>query len=249
MKRFHATGLLAAAMVSVSVQAFAQTSGSSVPCGVPSTKGLFTGAVEGLRQVPSRESAAILATGLTAALGVHPADDAVRRAGDRTTDAPFRAGAIIGGAPVQLGVPVAAYVIGRLGGHPCAARLGADLIEAQALAAGMTVAIKQATRRSRPEGSGFSFPSGHASAAFASATVLQRHFGWKVGVPAYAVAGYVAASRVEMSRHFLSDVAFGAAVGIVAGRTVTIGRTHRLAVVPIATPDGAGVGVGVSVLR
>ena len=27
-----------------------------------------------------------------------------------------------------------------------------------------------------------------------------------------------------MKRHYLSDVAFGAAIGIMAGRTVTIGR-------------------------
>ena len=76
--------------------------------------------------------------------------------------------------------------------------------------------FKQATRRSRPEGTGYSFPSGHTTVTFASATVLQRHFGWKVGLPAYAVASYVAASRVEMKRHYLSDVAFGAALGIVA---------------------------------
>jgi membrane-associated phospholipid phosphatase len=61
------------------------------------------------------------------------------------------------------------------------------LIHAQLMAEGLTFMIKQATRRSRPEGSGYSFPSGHATVTFASATVLQRHFGWKVGLPAYAV--------------------------------------------------------------
>ena len=78
--------------------------------------------------------------------------------------------------------------------------------------------------------------------AFASATVLQRHFGWKVGVPAYAVASYVAASRVEVKHHYLSDVAFGAALGIVAGRTVPVGHGHRLVLTPMVTPDGAGAG-------
>ena len=52
----------------------------------------------------------------------------------------------------------------------------------------LTLAVKAAVRRTRPEGAGFSFPSGHATITFASATVLQQHFGWKVGVPAYAVA-------------------------------------------------------------
>ena len=91
----------------------------------------------------------------------------------------------------------------------------------------------------RPEGAGFSFPSGHATITFASATVLQQHFGWKVGVPAYAVASYVAASRVQMKRHYFSDVVFGAALGIAAGRTATLAN-GRLLVAPIATPGGAG---------
>src|SRR5262249_47177001 len=106
----------------------------------------------------------------------------------------------------------------------------------------LTFGIKEATRRARPEGSGFSFPSGHTTVAFASATVLQRHFGWKVGIPAYGVATYVAASRVQMKRHYLSDVAFGAALGIVAGRTVTVGRGHQLMLTPLASTDGPGLG-------
>ena len=98
----------------------------------------------------------------------------------------------------------------------------------------------------RPEGAGYSFPSGHAATAFASATVLQRRFGWKAGIPAYAVATYVAASRVDMQRHYLSDVVFGAAIGIVAGRTVTVGG-HEFEVGPMATGSG-GAGIGFSLL-
>jgi len=77
---------------------------------------------------------------------------------------------------------------------------------------------------------------------FGTATVLQRNFGWKAGVPAYALASYVAASRVQMKRHFLSDVAFGAAIGIVAGRTVTVGRgLARFAVAPTVSSNQAGI--------
>ena len=72
--------------------------------------------------------------------------------------------------------------------------------------------------------------------------MLQRHFGWKVGIPAYGVASYVAASRLQTNRHYLSDIAFGAALGIVAGHTVTIGRGNaRFAVAPVAAPGGGGV--------
>jgi membrane-associated phospholipid phosphatase len=76
---------------------------------------------------------------------------------------------------------------------------------------------------------------------FASATVLQRHVGWKAGIPAYAVASYVALSRVQMQKHYLSDVAFGAALGILAARTVTIGHGQGLQMAPLAAAGGAGV--------
>jgi membrane-associated phospholipid phosphatase len=110
------------------------------------------------------------------------------------------------------------------------------------LTQGITAAVKLSVRRGRPDGTEFSFPSGHSSVSFASATVLHRHFGWKVGAPAYAVATYVAASRIQEKRHFLSDVVFGAAVGIAAGRTVTIGRGDtRFALAPMASAGGAGV--------
>ena len=151
---------------------------------------------------------------------------------------------MIGGTPLQLGAAFATYAVGRALNKPCTASLGADLVQAQLMAQLLAAGIKQATRRSRPEGSGYSFPSGHTTVTFASATVLQRHFGWKVGVPAYGVAAYVAASRVEMNRHYLSDVAFGAALGIIAGRTVTLGRGRQLMLTPLAPPDNAGAGAG-----
>ena len=90
--------------------------------------------------------------------------------------------------------------------------------------------------------SGWAFPSGHTTAAFASATVLHRHFGWKVGLPAYGAATYVAASRVQGKRHYLSDVAFGAALGVVAGRTVTMPGGHKMSIGPIGTDFGPAAG-------
>jgi len=72
-------------------------------------------------------------------------------------------------------------------------------------------------------------------------TGLQRHFGWTAGVPAYAVASYVAASRVQTQRHYLSDVAFGAALGIVAGRTIGVGHGRQLTLTPLPAPRGGGV--------
>jgi oxepin-CoA hydrolase/3-oxo-5,6-dehydrosuberyl-CoA semialdehyde dehydrogenase len=67
----------------------------------------------------------------------------------------------------------------------------------------------------------YSFPSGHAAITFAAATVLQQHLGYRAAIPTYAVASYVAMSRLHDNRHYASDVAFGAALGVVVGRSVT----------------------------
>jgi hypothetical protein len=151
-------------------------------------------------------------------------------------------GETIGGARMQLIGAAATYAFGHVTGHGEARSVGAELLRAQLITQALTAAVKLTVQRGRPDGTQYSFPSGHSAVTFASATVLSRHFGWKVGVPAYAVASYVAASRVSARRHFLSDVAFGAAVGIAVGRTVTIGHGGtRFALTPMASPDGAGM--------
>src|SRR5207237_7054299 len=99
--------------------------------------------------------------------------------------------------------------------------------------------LKFSTRRERPDASNNqSFPSGHAAVTFAGATVLERHLGWKRSGLAYAVATYVAASRLHDNRHYLSDVAFGAAVGTIAGRTVTYHGREYWTFAPLAVPGG-----------
>jgi membrane-associated phospholipid phosphatase len=89
-----------------------------------------------------------------------------------------------------------------------------------------TQAIKHTVRRDRPTGECCAFPSGHASAAFASASVIERHFGYRGSWPMFAIATYVATSRLSENRHFLSDVIFGASLGMASGWTV-VGRHGR----------------------
>ena len=207
----------------------------------PSLMRPFVDAIGDLRRLPSWNSATWVGAGLGFAALAHPADRMLLRefAGARTRT--FKAGAIVGGTPLELGASFATYAIGRSLNKPRAMRLGGDLIRAQSMAQLVTLGLKQAVRRSRPDGGTFSFPSGHTAMTFASASVLHQHFGWKTGVPAYAVASYVAASRVQTKRHYLSDVAFGAAIGLMAGRTVTLaGQT--LTVMPLATRHGGGIG-------
>jgi membrane-associated phospholipid phosphatase len=209
-----------------------------------SLRQLFAETIEDFRRLPSVESATILSLGGLGAAISRDFDAGVTTglssSGDLRTV--FGAGESLGSAQAQAVAAAATYAVGRLTRHPRATTIGADLVRAQLLTQATTTLVKVAATRTRPDGTGYSFPSGHSSTAFATATVLQRHLGWDVGIPAYAAAAYVAASRIQVKRHFLSDVAFGAAIGIVAGRTVTIGRGDaRFAVSPAAAPGGGAV--------
>ena len=65
----------------------------------------------------------------------------------------------------------------------------------------------------------FSFPSGHALNAFAIGTVIALAFPF-AAVPVLVLAASVAASRVVLGLHWLSDVIAGALVGLVIGTSV-----------------------------
>src|SRR5205814_6145325 len=104
--------------------------------------------------------------------------------------------------------------------------IGFDLIRAQILSQALVHGVKYSVRRDRPTGECCAFPSGHAATAFAAASVLERHFGYRASWPALIGATYVAASRLVDNRHFLSDVTFGAALGEATGWTI-VGRHGR----------------------
>lgn len=128
------------------------------------------------------------------------------------------------------------------------AQTGADIMRAQILSQAYVQALKFSVRRERPDKSDdLSFPSGHAASAFATARVLQRRYGWKVGVPATVFAAYVATARVHDDKHYLSDVIFGASMGVAAERTVSLraGR-YQMAFAPMVGGGTTGVRVAVN---
>jgi len=205
---------------------------------------LFRDTLRDFQRLPSRENAILLSLGGAAATAAHGFDQKVSTGMFKSTtlDEVLQVGEQAGGARVQLATALATYAVGRFSGHTRTSQIGSDLIRAQLMTQVMTATVKLSVGRTRPDGTQYSFPSGHSATTFATATVLQRNLGWKVGVPAYGLATYVAASRVQDKRHFLSDVTFGAAIGLVAGRTVTIGRGDtKFAMSPAAAPGGAAV--------
>jgi hypothetical protein len=197
-----------------------------------------------LRDLPSIETAVILGVGGGLAAAVHgEAREITRRwSTSAALDRTFEPGAVIGSGLVQAGGALGVYVVGRVLHQEKTVGLGADLVRGQMMNGLLTQGITVAVQRQRPDGANYSFPSGHTSATFTTAAVLQRHFGWKAGVPAYAVAAFVGGSRVQENQHYLSDVVFGAALGIAAGRHATIGHgSSACALAPFGDRDRVGI--------
>ena len=65
---------------------------------------------------------------------------------------------------------------------------------------GATYLLKYTVKKTRPDGSDcHSFPSAHTSILFANAGFVERRYGWKLGVPAFALATYVGAAPTRAS--------------------------------------------------
>lgn len=81
----------------------------------------------------------------------------------------------------------------------------------------ITQGLKYSINEIRPDGTEHSFPSGHTATAFFGARMLDRAYGKRF--PAIAIGGYALATatgalRVANNKHWASDVAMGAAIGI-----------------------------------
>jgi membrane-associated phospholipid phosphatase len=211
----------------------------------PTFANLFPTIGRDILRLPSTGTFVTLGIGGALSLAVSPADEHLTEQAslEENIGDDFGVGGWGGNGYVQVGTAFATLIIGHATHKPRVQALGFDLARAQVVNSILTQGLKVVVDRKRPDGSSYSFPSGHSSASFATATVLQQHFGWKVGVPAYAAATYIGGTRLSKNHHYASDVLFGAALGIVAGRTVTIGHgAQRFAVAPTAVPGG-GVGV------
>jgi membrane-associated phospholipid phosphatase len=154
------------------------------------------------------------------------------------------------GDPGTVILAAAMYGTGRIAHHPVLAELGLRSAEALAISGAVTGLIKGVAGRDRPflndrdaddfhAGAGFgggghtSFPSGHATAAFAVASVVasESSFRWPhashvIQPVVYGLATSVALARVYGEHHWASDVVAGAGIGTLTGLSVV--RYHRL---------------------
>lgn len=117
-------------------------------------------------------------------------------------------------------------------------------VETAAVTAGVTLLLKYTVKEWRPDHSNrHSFPSGHTAVTFASATYLQRRYGWKWGVPAYVVSTYVGWGRCFAKKHHWYDVVAGAAIGAGSALIFTrpFAKQHDLQIAPVS--DGTNIGL------
>ena len=109
---------------------------------------------------------------------------------------------------------------------------------------GLTYALKHIIKKDRPDLSDHhSFPSMHTTVSFAGAAFIQRRYGWKWGIPAYALSTYVGWSRVYGKKHDWWDVAAGAVIGAGSAYIFTrpFAKKHNLAISPVAGDGHYGV--------
>ena len=109
---------------------------------------------------------------------------------------------------------------------------------------GIAPGLKHVFPEERPDHSdNRSFPSGHSSEAFAAAATLENRYGWKAGLPAFALASFVAVARVEARKHHWYDCVAGAAIGTGSGLLLTRRRDDAVRMVPWADSGGGGISV------
>ena len=201
--------------------------------------------VQDVKHLPAKQNLYLLGIGGALTGAARPFDQRFNvrlRSHYDTVNKAFAPGKYIGNTPEQIALSMGTYAYGRLFDAPKVSHFGMDLLQAQILTEALVQPLKFATHRTRPDNSNrHSFPSGHAAVTFATATVIERHLGWRKSLLGYTIASYVAASRLHDNRHYLSDVVFGAAVGSIAGRTVVHHASDYWAVAPVSVPGGVAI--------
>ncbi|MFV5696585.1 phosphatase PAP2 family protein [Flavobacterium sp. LB3P122] len=127
--------------------------------------------------------------------------------------------------PFSVATPILMYSIGLIKKDSTIKKQAIFIGETFLVSAFITTALKQTVKRARPfdtysdieketSAPGYSFPSGHTSLAFATATSLSMAYPkWYVIAPSFLWAGAVGYSRMHLGVHYPSDVLAGAIIG------------------------------------
>lgn len=127
--------------------------------------------------------------------------------------------------PISIGAPLVVFSAGLIQKDSTLKSKGIFLAETFIVNGFITTALKFSINRDRPfvtypfidkqaEAGSHSFPSGHTSASFATATSLSLAFPkWYVITPSFVWASSVGYSRMHLGVHYPSDVLAGAFVG------------------------------------
>jgi membrane-associated phospholipid phosphatase len=199
--------------------------------------------------VLTRHDAVVASALVAGAVALMPADDWLRgRVDRRSMQSSASAHAIANdfsllGDPGTVILSVGTYAVGRIAGNKTVSEVGLHATEALVMSAAATEIVKGVAGRNRPylqradaddfvmltgfTGGFTSFPSGHTSAAFALAAVVDEegstswpHAARIVTPVTYGLASLVGLSRIYKDRHWMSDVAVGALVGEYSGLIV-----------------------------
>ena len=104
----------------------------------------------------------------------------------------------------------------------------------------VTYALKYVVKKERPNHSDHhACPFSHTSIVFQGAAFIQRRYGWKWGIPIYALSAYVGWGRTYVKQHDWWDVVAGAVIGTASSYIYTrpFARKHKLMFSP-ALIDG-----------
>jgi membrane-associated phospholipid phosphatase len=128
--------------------------------------------------------------------------------------------------PIFIGTPIITYGIGLWKKNGTLKKQGLYMAGSAIISTGLTTLVKRTVKRDRPYitypeivplayEKTHSFPSGHTSAAFCTATTLSLSFPkWYIAAPAYLWAGSMAYSRLHLGVHYPSDVVGGVVIGV-----------------------------------
>ena len=162
-------------------------------------------------------------------------------------------GSLVGGPAVVWSSVATLFIWGHYSENDRFHSFSYSLAQAVVIDEGFVQGLKYTIQRTRPDKSDdHSFPSGHTADSFTIATVLQRYYGWKAGIPGYSVASFVAFCRLRGDRHWASDVTAGATLGYIVGSSVSRRtgisiRTKKVTISPAADLEHRRLGIDLTI--